>query len=108
MGHVAVFGEASGEQKVIRRKRRAIVPLGIGEHLRRWGVPEDRIVELDWDESHAISRPGIPDLTLVCTEARHFSGRGLVSNATLWSSWKIVGTTGTTPASGVFMCRFSR
>jgi L-ascorbate metabolism protein UlaG (beta-lactamase superfamily) len=88
-----------------------VVPLGIGEHLRRWGVPEDRIVELDWDESHAISRPGIPDLTLVCTEARHFSGRGLVSNATLWSSWTLVagkgrkrravffgGDTGYTPA----------
>lgn len=88
-----------------------VVPLGIGEHLRRWGVPEDRIVELDWDESHVVTRPDLPDLTLVCTEARHFSGRGLVSNRTLWSSWTLVagkgrkrravffgGDTGYTPA----------
>jgi L-ascorbate metabolism protein UlaG (beta-lactamase superfamily) len=67
-----------------------VVPLGIGEHLRRWGVPEERIVELDWDESHLVTRPDVPDLTLVCTEARHFSGRGLVSNTTLWSSWTLV------------------
>ena len=32
-----------------------VVPLGIGEHLRKWGVPEERIVELDWDE-HARRR----------------------------------------------------
>jgi L-ascorbate metabolism protein UlaG (beta-lactamase superfamily) len=67
-----------------------VVPLGIGEHLRRWGVPEDRIVELDWDDSHVVTRSGVPDLTLVCTEARHFSGRGLVSNRTLWSSWTLL------------------
>jgi L-ascorbate metabolism protein UlaG (beta-lactamase superfamily) len=59
-----------------------VVPLGISAHLRRWGVPENRIVELDWDQSHRVG-----DLTLTCTEARHFSGRGFVRNTTLWSSW---------------------
>ena len=34
-----------------------VVPLGIGAHLRRWGVPEDRIVELDWEESPPDRRP---------------------------------------------------
>ena len=24
------------------------------EHLSAWGVPDDRIVELDWDESHTV------------------------------------------------------
>ena len=59
-----------------------VVPLGISAHLRRWGVPENRIVELDWGQSHRVG-----DLTLTCTEARHFSGRGFTRNTTLWSSW---------------------
>ncbi|WP_240757716.1 MBL fold metallo-hydrolase [Nakamurella flava] len=63
-----------------------LVPVGIGAHLRHWGVPEDRIVELDWEESHHVG-----DLTLTCTESRHFSGRGLTRNTTLWCSWAIAG-----------------
>ncbi|MCE3556228.1 MBL fold metallo-hydrolase [Pseudonocardia sp. RS11V-5] len=63
-----------------------LVPLGIGAHLRAWGVPEDRIVELDWD-----GRAEVAGLTLVCAEARHFSGRGLQRDTTLWSSWAVLG-----------------
>ena len=63
-----------------------VVPLGLGNHLRRWGVPDARVVELDWDESVQVG-----GLTLTCTEARHFSGRGLRRNTTLWSSWVVTG-----------------
>ena len=63
-----------------------LVPIGIGAHLRGWGVPEDRIVELDWDEQATVG-----ELTLTCTESRHFSGRGLRRNTTLWCSWAITG-----------------
>jgi L-ascorbate metabolism protein UlaG (beta-lactamase superfamily) len=63
-----------------------VVPLGIGEHLRKWRVPEERIVELDWDETHAVG-----GLTLTCTEARHFSGRYFHRDTTLWASWAITG-----------------
>ena len=63
-----------------------VVPLGVGAHLRDWGIPDERIVELDWNE-HA----QIDELTLVCTPARHFSGRFLHRNATLWASWAIIG-----------------
>jgi L-ascorbate metabolism protein UlaG (beta-lactamase superfamily) len=31
------------------------------------------------------------DLVITCTEARHFSGRGLVRNTTLWASWALAG-----------------
>ncbi|MCX6397169.1 MAG: MBL fold metallo-hydrolase [Propionibacteriales bacterium] len=64
-----------------------VVPLGIGAHLRAWGVPEAQIIELDWDESYSVQVDGLPDLVLTCTEARHFSGRGFTRNKTLWSSW---------------------
>ncbi|MCA0145019.1 MBL fold metallo-hydrolase [Blastococcus sp. LR1] len=63
-----------------------VVPLGIGEHLRKWGVPEERIVELDWDGEHRIG-----ELTLTCTEARHFSGRYFYRDTTLWASWTVIG-----------------
>ncbi|WP_347590016.1 MBL fold metallo-hydrolase [Acrocarpospora sp. B8E8] len=65
-----------------------LVPLGVGAHLERWGVPPFRIVELDWNESVTIA-----GLHLTVTEARHFSGRGLRRNGTLWGSWVISGAT---------------
>jgi L-ascorbate metabolism protein UlaG (beta-lactamase superfamily) len=72
----------------LARTQRApfVVPLGVGAHLRKWGIPGSRIVELDWHESHRID-----ELTLVCTPARHFSGRLLTRNTTLWASWVIAG-----------------
>jgi L-ascorbate metabolism protein UlaG (beta-lactamase superfamily) len=63
-----------------------VVPLGIGEHLRKWHVPEERIVELDWDDTHTLG-----GLNLTCTEARHFSGRYFYRNTTLWASWALTG-----------------
>ncbi|MCY7394779.1 MAG: MBL fold metallo-hydrolase [Nocardioides sp.] len=61
-----------------------VVPLGVGAHLRRWAVPEDRVVELDWGDTFTLG-----ELTLTCTEARHFSGRFFDENPTLWSSWLV-------------------
>ncbi|MEZ0363814.1 MBL fold metallo-hydrolase [Mycobacterium sp. pUA109] len=74
----------------LARTQRApfFVPLGVGAHLRDWGVPEERIVELDWHE-----RGQVDELTLVCTPARHFSGRFLTRNLTLWASWAVLGPT---------------
>jgi L-ascorbate metabolism protein UlaG (beta-lactamase superfamily) len=74
----------------LARTQRAplVVPLGIGAHLRKWGIPDSRIVELDWYESHRIG-----ELTLVCTPARHFSGRLFARDSTLWASWVIAGPT---------------
>jgi L-ascorbate metabolism protein UlaG (beta-lactamase superfamily) len=63
-----------------------VVPLGIGAHLRGWGVPEERIVELDWDDAAEVA-----GLTLTCTEARHFSGRFFTRDTTLWASWVVAG-----------------
>jgi L-ascorbate metabolism protein UlaG (beta-lactamase superfamily) len=87
-----------------------VVPLGIGAHLRGWGVPDDRIVELDWNGSTTVG-----GLTLTCTEARHFSGRTFARDTTLWSSWVVVGPrhrvffggdTGYTPAFAGIGARF--
>lgn len=66
-----------------------VTPLGVGAHLREWGVSRDRIVELDWNQDHGDESLG--PLTFTCTEARHFSGRSISRNTTLWSSWIIAG-----------------
>jgi L-ascorbate metabolism protein UlaG (beta-lactamase superfamily) len=72
----------------LTRMQRApfFVPLGVGAHLRSWGVPEHRIVELDWNQSAQVE-----ELTVICMPARHFSGRFLSRNNTLWASWAFIG-----------------
>jgi L-ascorbate metabolism protein UlaG (beta-lactamase superfamily) len=64
-----------------------VVPLGMGAHLEHWGVPAARIVELDWWERWAAG-----GLAIVCTPARHASGRMLLDNdATLWAGFAFIG-----------------
>jgi L-ascorbate metabolism protein UlaG (beta-lactamase superfamily) len=72
----------------LARTQRApfFVPLGVGAHLRAWGIPESRIVELDWNQS-----ANVDELTVVCLPARHFSGRLFSRNNTLWASWGLIG-----------------
>jgi L-ascorbate metabolism protein UlaG (beta-lactamase superfamily) len=61
-----------------------VTSLGVGAHLQAWGVPAERITELDWWESHRL--PG-SEVTITAAPSQHFSGRGLKDrNATLWSS----------------------
>ncbi|MBC8214987.1 MAG: MBL fold metallo-hydrolase [Candidatus Marinimicrobia bacterium] len=63
-------------------------PLGVGNHLKSWGVNEENITELNWWESVEFD-----SISFVCTPARHFSGRGLFDRAsTLWCSWVIKGS----------------
>ncbi|MFD8073732.1 MBL fold metallo-hydrolase [Streptomyces sp. NPDC059718] len=66
---------------------RFVVPLGVGAHLERWGVPADRMTELDWHESTQVA-----GLTLTATPARHFCGRAIRNTQhTLWASWVVAG-----------------
>ena len=64
-----------------------VVPLGIGAHLERWGVPAARIRELEWGQQQTIGA-----VRVASTPARHYSGRRLGDrNATLWTSWSVLG-----------------
>ena len=61
------------------------VPLGVGVHLEAWGIPVNKITELDWWQETQFK-----EITLVCTPAQHFSGRNFsTGQSTLWSSWVI-------------------
>lgn len=63
------------------------VPLGVSNHLIRWGIPKEKITELNWwDESN------FDGLKIVLTPSRHNSGRGILNrNTTLWGGWVILG-----------------
>lgn len=66
-----------------------VTSLGVGAHLEAFGVPSDRITELDWWDSTRIAGTGI---TVTATPSQHFSGRGLKDrNATLWSGLAVQG-----------------
>ena len=59
--------------------------LGVGSHLKKWGVSSDKITELDWWESTELA-----GVKLTACPSRHFSGRGFNDrNATQWASWVI-------------------
>lgn len=73
-------------QHLHTKTERIFVPLGVGELIEKWGVPRQKIVELDWwQEFHFDDQ-----LMLAATPAQHFSGRGLTDrNRTLWASWVV-------------------
>ena len=60
-----------------------ICPLGVGEHFEYWGFDKKQIVELDWNEDSSLET----GFKVYCLPARHFSGRGLSSNQSLWASF---------------------
>jgi L-ascorbate metabolism protein UlaG (beta-lactamase superfamily) len=69
------------------RGTRFVVPLGVGAHLERWGIPAAQLVELDWWEETRVG-----SLRVVATPARHFSGRSLgQADQTLWAGWALIG-----------------
>lgn len=71
------------------RGARFIVPLGIGAHLRDWGVAPERITELDWWQEANVGA-----LRIVSTPARHASGRlAARSDRTLWTGYALLGPT---------------
>ncbi len=64
-----------------------IVPLGVGAHLRTWGIQKDKIIELGrWQETDFKS------LKITLTPTRHFSGRGLKDRfKSLWGGFALKG-----------------
>lgn len=73
---------------------KVICPLGVGEHFEHWGFDPARIVELDWDESAQLDDA----FTVDCLPSRHFSGRGLSPNQTLWASYMF-----RTPSGNIYL-----
>ena len=76
------------------RIKKVVCPLGVGEHFEHWGFDKNTLVEMDWNEQTALNN----ESTLYCLPARHFSGRGLPPNQTLWASFLVQ-----TPTKKIFL-----
>ncbi len=70
-------------RKLKGKTKKFCVSLGVGSHLEYWGINNSIITEFDWWQEEEI----FPGMKLTAAPARHFSGRGIRSGKTLWSSF---------------------
>ena len=62
---------------------KVVCGLGVGSHFLRWGFAPGQIIEGDWFEKLEAEA----GLTIHFVPARHFSGRGLKRDGTLWTAF---------------------
>ncbi len=70
-------------KKIDSKVKKYIVPLGVENHLERWGFDSKKVKNMAWWEEI-----NIDGLTIGCTPSHHYSGRSFTDqNKTLWASW---------------------
>jgi L-ascorbate metabolism protein UlaG (beta-lactamase superfamily) len=74
--------------------KKVIVGLGVGAHFEHWGYQKDKILEKDWNEEEELNL----GFVINTVSARHFSGRGLKRDQSLWLSFVL-----TTPTMRIFI-----
>lgn len=62
---------------------KVVASLGVADHLVHWGIVKDKITSLAWGERITFNS----NLEFICTPARHFSGRGIRRNQSMWASF---------------------
>ena len=62
---------------------KVVCGLGVGAHLERWGFGPESIMEGDWGDALNLT----PELTLHLLTTRHFSGRTLRPDQSLWAGF---------------------
>lgn len=68
------------------RVKQVVAGLGVGAHFEAWGYDMQTVHEADWYET--IQR--VPKLQIHVTPARHFSGRTLTRDKSLWVGFALV------------------
>jgi len=63
--------------------KQLFVPLGVGAHFEKWAFTQDQINESDWYGDYNLGS----DTTVYLVPSRHYSGRGLTKNKTLWGGY---------------------
>lgn len=66
-----------------RKVSQVFVPLGVGVYFEQWGYAQDKVREGDWYDKLAIDN----NFAVHFTPARHYSGRALTRNKTLWAGF---------------------
>jgi L-ascorbate metabolism protein UlaG (beta-lactamase superfamily) len=66
--------------------KNVICGLGVGAYFEQWGFEERRIHEADWFTTLEMER----DFVVHVLPARHFSGRLLIRNKTLWTAFALI------------------
>lgn len=64
-----------------------ICPLNLSIYLKKWGIDEAKIVELDWWQGLVFKLDDNAKLKIISTPSQHSSSRGDGINKTLWSSF---------------------
>jgi L-ascorbate metabolism protein UlaG (beta-lactamase superfamily) len=71
---------------LVHKVEHFLAPIGVGDTLMEWGVPAEKVRQLDWWQSTEID-----GMQFVATPSQHFSGRSLRDgNKTLWASWVVI------------------
>lgn len=65
--------------------RTVVTGLGVGAHLERWGYPQAKIREADWFDKVQVDN----GIAVHVLPARHFSGRLLTRDKTLWVAFAL-------------------
>ncbi|WP_160138919.1 MBL fold metallo-hydrolase [Chryseobacterium sp. c4a] len=81
-------------QELKDRVGKVICGLGTGQHFEYWGWESEKIIEKNWWESIDIA----DGFRITLTPARHFSGRLLNRNISLWTSFVLK-----TPTKNLFL-----
>ena len=68
---------------------KVITGLGTGEHLEYWNYEPSKIIELDWDENFDLG----DGFKIYCETSRHFSGRSLKRDQSIWASFALISPT---------------
>lgn len=80
--------------KIRPKARQVICSLGVGAHLEYWGYDKNKIVEMNWHQQVTLDKKFVVNTV----PSRHFSGRKLKRNQTVWSSFAVK-----TPTMNVFI-----
>lgn len=81
-------------KKLQPKIKKVICGLGVGEHFEYWGYDKAIIIEKNWNEKIELTE----DFTVHTVSARHFSGRGISRNKSLWLSYVLQ-----TPSMRIFI-----
>ncbi|MGY2199498.1 MBL fold metallo-hydrolase [Pseudomonas gingeri] len=72
--------------QLAEKTRHFLAPLGVGDLLVKWGIPAEKVRQLDWWEETTVD-----GIRFAATPSQHFSGRTLFdNNQTLWASWVMI------------------